>query len=120
MQNKDKFVKNRYGVAISKCCASCLYKKMDGSNRLCTNGMGIVPPSWSCDNWQMAAHLNDVGRGSGSVKKCEYLQFYLDSVDADYEREAEALKRGEAYTRKTVSEIREEFKEKHGTIYLME
>lgn len=120
MQATKKFVKNRYGVAVCKCCASCKNKKMDGGNRLCMNGYGLVSPSWCCDGWVMAEHLNHVGKANGSVKRYEYLHFYLDTVDEDNMKELECSKKGLAFRRKTISEIREEFERKYGSIYSIE
>ena len=88
----EEFERNRYGINIKKCCASCLHHT-DGSKdhlRLC-NRYGIENPlDYLCvKGWEMMRpgnppkpgeiNLQNAGRGDGSVKKPQYIKFVLDN-----------------------------------------
>lgn len=105
MEEKKVLVRNNYGVAIVKCCASCRFKKMDARYRVCVKGEGLVASSWVCDKWEMSVNFQNAGKGNGSVKKGSYLQYCLDCR--------------EKYKEMPLLEIRAEYIKKNGSIYLI-
>lgn len=74
-----KYVRNQYGIAIKKCCASCAHKHIIGKasviSRLCDAGEGVVQPSHLCKDWRMVAELDNAGKGGGRVKRPDYIDF---------------------------------------------
>ena len=118
MDKKKVFAKNRYGISIVKCCASCRFKKCDSRTRLCTNGEGSVPSDYLCRNWEMAYGLDNAGKGGGKVKRAAYLQYSCDVLSEENARLIEASIAKRAYMRKTLDEIRNEFIDRHGNIYV--
>ena len=53
-----KFVKNRFGITIVKCCASCSHK----SYNLCDAGYGEVSQNHLCPKWSMKENLKNAGK----------------------------------------------------------
>lgn len=101
-------VKNNYEIPIKKCCASCKHKVLEkGSIRICKCGEGIVRHDYLCKQWQMSEILLNVGKGDGKVKKARYLRFYMDYPQPENPKE-----------RIPKEQIRKEFSEKFGDIYL--
>ena len=81
MEKKRFLTKNRFGITIVKCCASCRHKKCDNRMRLCMRGKGNVSPDYLCDKWEMAEQLEIVGKGDGKVKQKEYLEFCSEEIE---------------------------------------
>jgi len=81
--------------------------------------MGIlVEAKFRCPAYQMSVTNRNAGIGWGRVKKQEYLEF-VKNVRAD-ESEAIQMGRMEAKDRKTLLQIKQEFIEKHGSIYCIQ
>lgn len=57
------FPRNRYGIRVRACCASCLLKKVtqDGK-RICTHRHCQVEALDKCRHWLMAAALQGIGK----------------------------------------------------------
>ena len=71
-------VKNKYGVTVVCCCASCKHKLFkDDKTRDCALGERGVKPSYLCSSWMMEPHLDEAGRGDGRIRRGEYLKFIL-------------------------------------------
>ena len=64
------FVMNEYHVKVKKCCASCLYKKVNHrGDRICTkDGKHRVSPTFRCPLWEMN-NVCYAGRRWGTVRK---------------------------------------------------
>lgn len=76
---QKEFVKNRKGLDIVKCCASCQHKAIDGDIRMCMNGSGIVSKDYLCPAWQMSENLINAGSEEGGrTKRPEYIQWLLE------------------------------------------
>lgn len=86
-------VKNKYGIDIVKCCASCIHNQGAKTEftRECDAGEGEVKPSSYCTAWRMKPALDNAGRSTGRVKKkawIEYVKLHGKSEQAvrDFER----------------------------------
>lgn len=107
---------NKYGMRIGKCCASCKFKE---STRLqltrhCTRLNKEVDPLGVCECWKMSRQLRKLEFTQGKVKSREYLMHLVDVRV----KEAELKERGEQVTPKIIVEIRAEFEQEHGSIYI--
>ena len=77
-----EYVKNKYGIAVVKCCASCLHHDSKGEDyiRYCKKGMGKRRLDYCCGSgWAMMPSLDNAGKGGGRVKKPQYIKFVLDN-----------------------------------------
>lgn len=106
--NKE-FERNRFGIKIVKCCASCKHHAADGreSIRICMDGRGEHHLDYLCDGgWEMAEGLDNVGKGGGCVKKKEYL-YMIAQASA-----------GGIMGREKLEAIRDAYRRKYGSEYL--
>ena len=111
-----EFKANGYGVVIRKCCASCLHK---GQTRLmtkrhCSEHDKDVSPMGLCSLWQMSDQMKAAGLGGGKIKCREYLK-HLAKVRSD---EDLAKQNGLTIMPKSVDEVRSEFEQEHGSIFI--
>lgn len=114
MGNQQKTtIKNRYGIPITVCCASCKFKELRNQYRYCGKGGKIPRPSFVCNQWQMDESYHNAGRGGGKIKTKSYLSFALDKLTNGYTENA-------ARKRVSVNQIREEFLKNGGRIYSIE
>ncbi|MBP3211119.1 MAG: hypothetical protein J6M41_00925, partial [Prevotella sp.] len=67
-----------------------------------------------CRDWTMNMRSKQAGASEGKVKKREYQLFLLEVR----QREAAAAKQGNRVARLSIGEIRQQFEEEHGTIYM--
>lgn len=107
---EKKFITNKFGIQIVQCCASCVNNiGASGSEytRICNAGEGIVKPSSWCGQWKMRQELDNAGLGGGEIKKRQYLEFFKN-----YEQPEDIDKK------KTRAEIRKEYEDKYGSIYI--
>lgn len=87
-----EFVKNKYGINIVKCCASCRKHESDGDEkkRICKVTRDKHPLDYLCSGcWEMDPRLDNAGKGGGRVKKKSYIEYILKEGihhSADYER----------------------------------
>lgn len=114
---QNKFYINSFGVKISKCCASCIHKKMDNSLRICLKGEGHIPGDYICKDWGLNPAFEKAGKGDGAVKKAHYLQYCLSRMTEEDTRFQQAVKEGHLYKRATPTEIRSEYNKSFGSIY---
>lgn len=89
----EEFIKNRYGIKIKKCCASCIFhlpsKKED--RRVCEKTGEEHTLDYLCPSgtWEMmrpdgtdkpgVLNLDNAGRSGGSVKTPSYIRFVRDN-----------------------------------------
>ena len=109
-------MRNSHGVEIRECCASCKFKDLTRlmSSRFCLQHHKKVKPRECCEQWAMSEQMEAAGSGRGKVKKKAYLRFVLQ-VRED-ESLADQLK--VQIPHKTLTEIRRDFEEKNGSIYV--
>lgn len=108
--------KNKYGIKVSMCCASCHFKESTRlmTTRHCMKLNKEVTPLGVCEHWRMNKQLNQVGSTQGQIKRREYLM-YLIYVRV---KEQEMLDKGDKVVPKNIAEIRKEYEKEHGSIYL--
>lgn len=116
---EKKFYKNRFGISIVQCCASCINSvtKNGETAHICKAGEGLVPSSSWCGQWSMKVagskakpgeiNLDNAGMGGGFVKRKSYLNFVLNYPQPE-----------EAIHHVPISQIRSEYEKKFGSIYL--
>ena len=116
MNTNIQIKRNRFGLQVKMCCASCQFKDLTraSSQRWCNNQEKSVKSSSLCGLWQMNQQLKMAGMSKGGVKRKEYLMFVL----ATHLREDEAKERGEEVVPMSLADIREEFEAKYGDIYV--
>ena len=61
-------MKNRYGIEVKECCASCQHKEnqKDGS-RVCAKMQLLVEAKNCCRLWEMSEGLENAGLQTGGV-----------------------------------------------------
>ncbi len=119
--------RNSYGILINCCCASCKFKDLTRlmTARFCLKHQKGVKPRSYCKQWEMSEQMEAAGSGRGKVKKKAYLKFVMEV------REDERLRVGERssgirlaeqlkiqFPHKSIEQIRRDFEEKNGSIYI--
>ena len=109
-------MKNRFGIEVLPCCASCGRRLINIEGRQCSLNGNPVAASDCCDHWEMEKGLQNAGRGGGKVKKCHYLVFYMER----WLEQRHAYESGEisAAELRSDEDIRKEYEEEHGSIYI--
>ena len=109
-------MRNSHGVEIRECCASCKFKDLTRlmSSRFCLQHHKKVKPRECCEQWTMSEQMEAAGSGGGKVKKKAYLKYVLE-VRAD---ESLADQLGIKFPHKSIEQIRKDFEEKNGSIFL--
>lgn len=98
--------RNKRGIRIKRCCASCKYKMILGDGeRICTLGF---ESDETCRHWRMSNELRYCGTPFGVIKDREYLQHvlnirYREYIDT-YSHRAE---------QRDINEIRQEYLSKN-------
>ena len=120
-------MRNQYGIEVKECCASCRHKDLTRLllARYCTQHQKKVKPRECCEQWEMSEQMQAAGLSGGKVKKKAYLKYVLE-VRAD-----ERLRVGERssgmsladqlgikFPHKSLEQIRKDFEEKNGSIYV--
>lgn len=108
MKHKIKYVENSYRVAIKQCCASCAHKDLTRLmlSRYCSKRKKKVNPSDVCSKWTMSEQLQMAGSGKGRVKCMEYLNYALSNSLLDSPQH------------KSIEQIRAEFEQKVGPVFI--
>lgn len=109
-------MRNEHGIEIRECCASCKHKDLTRlmASRFCLQHHKKVKPRECCEQWAMSEQMEAAGSGGGKVKKKAYLRFVLQMRED--ESLAEQLK--VQIPHKTLTEIRQDFEAKNGSIYV--
>lgn len=117
--NRTYSVRNDRGVKVKKCCASCEYRDIDkDGNRVCRLMEIIRNAKDKCPSWEMSHGLRNAGKPYGRVKSKQYLRFVLDTI----EMENIAIEEGrlQEIDRASIEDIRERYREQHGSKYLIQ
>ena len=109
-------MRNRYGIEICRCCASCKNRMVTNDGRMCSK-IDYEVASWQyCSQWEMHPKLQNAGEGNGKVKSLDYL---------NYHREKYLHQREDYYESKILAtqimsteQIRKEYTEQKGSIYI--
>ena len=109
-------MRNQYGIEVKECCASCRHKDLTRlmSSRFCLQHQKKVKPRECCEQWEMSEQMQAAGLSGGKVKKKAYLKYVIE-VRED-ESLADQLKI--QIPHKSLEQIRQDFEEKNGSIYL--
>ncbi len=114
MNKRRSFARNRQGVKVLKCCASCQHKcVMPDGTRLCALVMDlIVEPDFKCHKYEMQKGLLNAGKGGGKVKRHEYLEFVRETRM----QERMAIDKGlmKANEQQSANALRKQFEELYG------
>ena len=108
--------RNRHGIEVKKCCASCRFKDLTRlmTARFCTEHNKRVKPRECCYEWALSDQLEVAGSAGGKVKCKAYLKFVLEVR----EEESLADQRGLHIVHKTIEQIRQEFEKNNGSIFV--
>ena len=72
-------MRNRNGIEIKECCASCRFKRIDHfRGRICTKHRITVKKKSLCKKWKISKGLLHAGDSGGRVKSPEYLIFLVE------------------------------------------
>ena len=109
-------MRNSHGIEVKECCASCKFKDLTRliSSRFCLQHHKSVKPRECCEQWEMSEQMQAAGLSGGKVKKKTYLKYVLQ-VRED-ESLADQLKI--QFPHKSLEQIRKDFEEKNGSIYV--
>ena len=76
-----KTVRNKRGIKVKRCCASCRHKEIDEDGvRHCTKGFDGHE---TCMRWRMTKALSNCGTPFGVIKAKAYLRYVLDIRDRE-------------------------------------
>lgn len=108
--------RNKHGVRIARCCMTCAYKVITEQNKLrfCMLDQLTHRRCHMCHDWQMSAQMQGAGTSGGRIKRREYLKF-LATTRCE---EQWAMENGEEIEPKSIEEIRKEFENLYGSIFL--
>lgn len=114
---KKKYVRNEHGINIKVCCASCKLRKITSDRcRVCGLSGKKVKANHCCDQWEMSRRLQNAGMSGGKVKSYRYLTYHRKR----WIEQREALTSGRITAAAILSaeDIREEYEQEHGSIYI--
>ena len=116
MKKKPIMTTNAYGATVKVCCASCEFKTWKADcRRWCSKRKAEVAAGNYCNRWRMSDQMKRAGTpGDGRVKRKEYLVFLMSVREAEWLTE----KQGQKVQEKEVEEIRAEFEQTNGSIFL--
>jgi len=110
-------MRNEHGIEVRECCASCKHKDLTRlmSSRFCLQHDKSVKPRECCEQWAMSEQMEAAGLGRGKVKKKAYLRYVLEVREDESLAEQLGLSQ---YPHKSIEQIRKDFEEKNGSIYV--
>ena len=77
MEKKKTFetVRNKHGVEIRKCCASCQFRLVEEGKRICVLQQKRVLMKHVCEDWKLGYRMEMAGNSGGHIKRGEYLKY---------------------------------------------
>ena len=71
-----KKFKNKFGIEINICCASCQFRDFDNKTgkRICSLTEQQVDSNAVCEDWHLSQGLENAGAGGGTVKSYQHLK----------------------------------------------
>ena len=110
-------MRNRNGIEIKKCCASCRFRQINSQRgRHCTEHKMKMEAGWLCKDWDMSPDLEHAGDSGGQVKCTKYLDYYRKRWLE--QREAYEAGRLKAEDMLTAEQIRKEYNEQYGSEFI--
>ena len=80
-------MRNRNGIEIKKCCASCKFRQIcSDKGRFCRKHQKTVKAGGLCEDWEMNPDLEHAGDSGGQVKCAKYLDYYRKHTYAGWVR----------------------------------
>ena len=114
---KKKYVRNEHGINIKVCCASCKLRKIESDEgHVCGLNDKEVKACHRCKHWEMSRRLQNAGMSGGRIKSWRYLTYYRERWIA--QREALIAGKITANEMLTVEDIRREYEQEFGSIYI--
>ena len=109
--------RNSYGILINRCCASCKFKDLTRlmTARFCLKHQKGVKPRSYCKQWEMSEQMEAAGSGRGKVKKKAYLKYVLEVREDESLADQLGLSQ---FPHKSIEQIRKDFEERNGSIYV--
>ena len=102
--------RNRRGIKVKRCCASCANKKIDDQGkRSCSLGYASC---LTCRHWRMREELRNAGTPFGAIKNKDYLRYVLDIRSREMDNGC-YKKRVQL---RDIKEIRKEYLNRHSNI----
>ena len=112
---EKKYVRNEHGINIKVCCASCKQRKITSDRgRVCGLSGNKVKAGNCCDQWEMNRRLQNAGMSRGQIKSWHYLSYERWTE----QREALTSGRITAAAMLSAENIREEYEQEQGSIYI--
>lgn len=110
-------MKNQYGIEVKERCASCRHKDLTRliSSRFCLKCQKSVKPKSHCQQWEMSEQMEAAGSGRGKVKKKAYLKYVLEVREDESLADQLGLSQ---FPHKSIEQIRKDFEERNGSIYV--
>lgn len=109
-------MRNRNGIEIKECCASCKHRCLDNDGRSCSLTKVPVASGYRCEKWTMHKRLQNAGNSGGKVKSWHYLHFFMERWTQ--QREAYEAGRIEVTGLLSAEDIRKEYREQHGSEFI--
>ena len=106
---RTTFMRNRNGIEIKECCASCFFKQISSNKgRWCLKHSKCVKNRMSCRDWVLSDDLQHAGDSGGMVKRKEYFDFLVNLRNREIE---------EGLPPHGLEEARALFEKLYGSIY---
>ena len=100
-----------------ECCASCKLRKIKSvEGRVCGNSDEPVAGGGLCEKWALHPKLEKVAWGLGKVKKLRYLNYFRETWLQQQQDYIDG--KISVVQLKSIEDIRKEFEERYGPIYL--
>ena len=110
-------MRNRNGIEIKKCCASCRFRQINSEKgRFCKKHQKKVKAGWLCEDWEISKGLQGAGDSGGRIKSWKYLTYYRERWTEQRESYQAGGLRIESLL--TTEQIRKEYEEQFGSIYI--
>ena len=111
-------MRNRNGIEIRECCASCFFKELDSQKgRICLKSGGRIKQKSRrsrCESWEISEGLIHAGDSGGLVKRIDYLNYYRER----YLQLLSDLIARQITEMMPTEEIRREYEANYGSIYI--
>ena len=109
-------MRNKNGVEVREICAACNRRLMKSDGRYCSLDGSEVDSGHSCSNWKLNELLQGAGNSGGKIKSSDYLRYFRERWIG--QRDDLEAGRIEADSLLTTEQIREEYEEQFGSIYI--
>ena len=114
---KKKYVRNEHGINIKVCCASCKQRQITSEQGRMCELKGCKVKGWQCcKQWEMNPLLQNAGMSGGQIKSRHYLSYYRER----WTEQRKAVEAGRLQVDEMLStkDIRREYEQEHGSIYI--